>query len=156
MGEAVPLAAREAEIFVLNDRQVEHYWPYIEGLLDADPSLWDKLDTKEAIYEKISEGEYQVWTVCSGRNGAITTVFFTEILVSEVGRSLHLFWASGVGALHSPECVDGAVEVFARHHCCDVLLLTGRKGWERALKPLGWRFESVTLRKPVARVERRN
>jgi len=144
-----------AEIFLLSDVQFDHYWPDIEKLLDLDPSLWERFNTKESIYERIMDGQYQVWAVCN-EGGAITTVFFSEVTQYDDRRDLHLWWSYGVGALHAPECVDAAVETFARHHGCEALVITGRKGWERALRPLGWRFDSIVLRKPVDPVERRN
>lgn len=149
-------AKRAAEIFLLSTAQFEHYWPNIEGLLDLNPSLWETFNTKESIYDKVCEGQYQVWVVCDGEAGPITTVFFTEILQFERGRDLHLFWSYGVEALRAPECVEAAVETFARHHDCEALMLTGRRGWERVLKPLGWQFEAVVLRKPIDLAERRH
>ena len=148
--------AKLAEIFLLNPLQFEHYWPHIERLLDRDSSLWETYNTKESIYEKVCDGQYQVWVVCDGEAGPITTVFFTEILQFEPERSLHLFWSYGVGALRAPECVEAAVQTFARRHDCGSLMLTGRRGWERALRPLGWQFESIVLRKQVEPHERRN
>ena len=103
-------SARMAEIFLLSTVQFEHYWPKIEGLLDLDPSLWETFNTKESIYDKVMDGQYQVWVVCDDKAGPITTVFFTEILQFERGRDLHLFWSYGIEALRAPECVEAAVE----------------------------------------------
>ena len=108
--------------------QFEHYWPQIEVLLGCSPELWETYHTKESIYEKIGDGEYQVWVVLRRSGGAITTVFFTEVLSHEVGRDLHLWWSHGVEALRAPECVEAAVETFARHHGCEALMITGQAG----------------------------
>lgn len=149
--------SKSAEVFLLNRAQVDHYWPQIALCLDENPSLWNKMFTKEGLFEDILSGGVQVWVICSKRGEAIQTVFLTQVLSFEVGRTLHIFWMWGKDALEAMQSAALAMEKYARAAACTDVMITGREGWRRALAPFGVTFEGVLLRKELPPVDvRRN
>lgn len=55
----------------------------------------------------------------------------------------------GVGDLEEIEALIPGVEAFARLIGCKSMLVEGRRGWEKLLKPRGYDFWSVTVRKEL-------
>ena len=135
-------------IYLLDRKQVEHYWPRIEAELLAEPELWSNWWTLESLFEGIISDVLQVWVV-SNSNEKLTAVFMTQILAAPAGKVLQVFWIRGKlpdGALNR---ISLTLDHFGRHHGCFQLCVTGRKGWERKLRNLGARTDSVCLVRPI-------
>lgn len=47
------------------------------------------------------------------------------------------------------DAIMEAADHFAAEHECDGIELVGRKGWEKVLRPYGYRYKSVTLIKDL-------
>lgn len=144
----------EAKVWLLDGDQVDHYWPEIERCLLKEPELWNRQFTVESLYKRAKEDYIQVWVIAPSAKTPITTVFFTTVVTSDVGRALHIFWIWGTDALRALYCASLAVDRFAEHHGCNEIVVTGRKGWERALRGLGGKFESITMSRPVQKQKR--
>lgn len=143
----------QSEVFLLDHQQCEHYWGNITELLDDEPDLWDKWFTKEGILERIREQTIQAWVVTE-KEGPIRACFLSQILVSDLGKVLQVFWLKGELPEGALKCISSALDLFGSHHECYRLYVMGRKGWERKLQGLGAQFESITLSRPIHNVTR--
>lgn len=131
---------------------VSYYWPEIERRLDEDPELWNKVYTKQNMFEKIHNGEIQVWVVFNGR--IIRLMFFTQRYVAPNGiAALQIFWMYGVGVDDILYLLDDVVDRFAATADCQRLEITGRPGWGRKLKPLGAEYQFSVFSRPVRTVK---
>jgi hypothetical protein len=108
--------------------------PFIKASVGEGP------DTIESVGVAILSGKAQLWP---GQNCA---------LVSEVehapGRRFARVWHAG-GDMDELVAMTPGLESWARMQGCDSVVVSGRKGWERIMKALGYEFESVVLRKPL-------
>lgn len=142
------MRTEDSEIFLLDEKQFEHYEKSIEAMLDEEPELWNKWFTKEGILERIRDKTIQPWVVTEV-GGPIRAVFFTQILVGEIGKVLQVFWMKGSLPKGALKCISLALDRFGSHHGCFRLNVNGRRGWERALHELGAEFECITLSRPI-------
>lgn len=143
----------QAEVFLLDKAQCEHYWSDISDSLDAEPELWNKWFTKAGILKRIREETMQAWVICEV-GGPIRAVFLSQILISELGKVLQVFWIRGELPEGALKCISLTLDSFGTHHGCYRLYVNGRRGWERHLAGLGAEFESITLSRPIQPVTR--
>lgn len=94
----------------------------------------------EDIEKGITEGTYQFWP---GQRSALITVIENYPHT----RNLHVFLAGG--DLDEIRAMQPDLLSWADFHGCDAVTLSGRKGWERALKSQGWAHVATTLALPV-------
>lgn len=140
----------KAEIAILTNEQFEHYWPQIQEGLDSRPDLWQKWTTKEGFVHDTLSGKLQVWVASPEASAPITLLFATRLCETWAGRVLQVPIAFGEGAVRMMPCLEGAVDRMAKFSGCTRIEVTGRRGWERVLKPeFGWEFMGVTLTRPV-------
>jgi hypothetical protein len=144
-------AVGNSEVYLLDNAQCEEHWDKIEQALIEEPELWDKWFTKEGILARIRDTTLQAWVVCEKDEG-VAAVFLTQILVSELGKVLNVFWLKGELPEGALKCISLALDTFGEYHGCYRLYVNGRKGWERKLKGLGANFESLALSRPIHRV----
>lgn len=100
--------------------------------------------TLEQLSRNIHSGSHRVWIW--GDNDAI---FMTVVFRQATGRLVcSLSWAAGADAIHPDEILP-AIETYARTQGCEVMLIVGRKGWERVMRPHGFGFSDLTLMKEL-------
>jgi len=75
------------------------------------------------------------------------SLMITEVLTSPRRRTLHVFLAAG--DLSEIRAMQPRLDAFARETGCSAMSLSGRKGWVRALAPLGWRPHTITMTREV-------
>lgn len=142
-----------ANIYLLDPKQVEHYWKDILESLDAAPDLWDKWFTRDSITERILSNFIQVWVVCEPA-GPIRALFLTQVLCADIGDVLQVFWMRGALPAGAVKCISLALDRFGAHRGCVRLSVVGRKGWERVLKDFGAEVESIALSRPIEKMTR--
>lgn len=148
------MSAKVQSVYILDEVQVRHYWPEIERCLDAKPELWNAALTKEEIHRCVSNGAMQLWAVCDKE--AINVAFMTQILESPAVRYLQIWWMYGKGLIPALPCLDLAIDDYMREVGCVRLEVVGRKGFERILRPLGFKYEHSTFSRPLKERQRRN
>ena len=124
------------EIYLLNREQVEHYWPRIQAELEAQPELWNKWFTLEALDEMIINETVQVWVV-SNKEEKITAIFMTQMICAPAGKVLQVFWMRGSLPDGALKRISLTLDHFGNHHGCFLLSVIGRRGWERKLRKIG-------------------
>ncbi|MBI3678487.1 MAG: hypothetical protein HY243_17910 [Proteobacteria bacterium] len=91
----------------------------------------------EDIEDGIASGAYQFW--CTQNSAAIT-----EIVDYPKLKALNFFLLGGDLA-ELLDILEPRICAFARHKGCARVTGAGRKGWERVLKPLTYRFAGTTM-----------
>lgn len=56
---------------------------------------------------------------------------------------------AAVGDMEDVTSMAPGIEALARSMGCEIIILEGRKGWEKMLKPSGYEFMAVSLRKSL-------
>jgi hypothetical protein len=98
------------------------------------PALKD--DAEADVVSSLNQGHSQLF---EGQRSA----FVTQI--TPAPRTIHA-WLAGGDLAELLSLVPG-LEAYARAHGCQYATVNGRKGWDRALKPLGYERVGAELRK---------
>ncbi len=103
-----------------------------------------QFETIDDIEQKIAEGHYQFW---AGKNAAAVT----EVREYPDARVLSILHAGG----DMPSLVSELLPTlyhFGGELGCSLVMILGRKGWERVLRPEGYEHGATVLVKklPVA------
>ena len=92
--------------------------------------------TYEDVLQSISVGDMFFWP-------ASKSCMVTEIVQYPRLRALHVFLAAG--DLAEIKNMESSLISFAKSLKCSALSMSGRKGWTKALKELGWQESHITL-----------
>lgn len=126
-------------------KDLDLYWPYVWGWVRE--ALVDNANahTHEDIYREIAERKMQLWVIWAVKERP-TGVLVTEVYDTAAGMTCAI---PIVGAEMMDESLDvlETIEKWAREQGCVRLRGEGRAGWERALKPLGWRKITTQVEK---------
>lgn len=87
-------------------------------------------------------GDYQLWRTPNSAG-------VTQVVSNPFNKSLFVFLSAGDLDEVLFACAND-VEQWAKAQGCTAMMLSGRKGWERALRPLGYAFSSTNLIKQIA------
>ena len=71
----------------------------------------------------------------------------TEIVTYPNSRALHIFLAAG--DLEEIKGIDETLAIFGKQLNAQVISLSGRKGWTKALKDIGYKTAHVTMFKEI-------
>ena len=114
--------------------EFERCKPWIEAALEYSGGT----HTIEDIAQGIAERRLQFWPAPNG-------CLVTELVKYPRTRVLNVFLGGG----EFDQLVDmhGDVIAWAKLQGCTAATISGRKGWERAFKPLGWEYQFTTLKK---------
>lgn len=137
------------EAAVLTPDQVGQYWPNISNLLDAYTSLWEGSYSKDAILARAISGQLQFWLITEGDN-KVKMFFTTQVTELFNGKKvLQIVWGIGEEVIENLPLLETAFDRFAQSMGCDTIEVSGRKGFERAFKKIGFEFQCVTLHRAV-------
>ena len=112
---------------------------YLQDALD----LAGGTHTMEDIVAGIQLGHFHFWP---GRQSAA----ITEVHQFPRARFLNIFLAGG--ELHELLEMEPFFASWGAHLGCYRVTLTGRPGWERALKSKGWQRVAVVLFRPIEQI----
>ena len=146
MGEALNAnagAGGELTVSFMTPPYVDFYWSSIERELDTIPHVWQERWTKEELFAAVVYGRMQLWAV--GPKEQYRLVVFTQISGSAAGRVLEVVLAFGRGLPEALPVLDATFEKFALSQGCVRIDVHGRSGFEKALRPLGFRRSCVIM-----------
>lgn len=89
-------------------------------------------------------------SLAEGRSHLLTLpdcCFVVELVDYPAARACQVMWAAGT--LEAIVAASPRLDAWARRQGCSEMLVEGRGGWARALKDIGYRQWSVTLRKAL-------
>ena len=91
----------------------------------------------------------------SAKNGQVlileheATIMAVEVLDGDEGKCCHIIAYEGDGGLQLLGAYTAVTDRLASELGCRWVTLTGRHGWLRTLRKLGWRESSTTMLKEV-------
>lgn len=121
------------------------YWPHVKGWVAEAVRDSASAHKAEDIYREIAERKMQLWVIWA-RDDRPTGVIVTEVYDTAAGMTCALPIAGGELMNESLDVLQ-TIERWAREQGCVRLRGEGRAGWERALKPLGWRKITTQVEK---------
>lgn len=142
------------EVERLDGPKFSYYWPTISRELDGIAEHWDWWWTKESIYGLTMEGHFQCWG--AGTPSELKVVVFSKISHFPANTILQIFLAFGNGFDEVAPGLVGAFERFADEAKCTLVEVSGRPGWERKLRKIGFRRMSSILAMKVPEPQRMN
>jgi len=122
---------------------LEAMMPY-RLLLQSALDLSGGTHTFEDVVEAVDEGLMQFWP-------ASESCLVTQLVVYPQVRAVHIFLAAG--NLEQIKDFDESLDDFARQLDANFITLSGRKGWQRTLKDIGYETSHVTMYKEVPNVD---
>jgi hypothetical protein len=105
------------------------------------PALRPQDGSEAELVEEVVTGRAQLWI---GERSAMVT----QCIPEPAGLCIHA-WLAG-GDLDEIKAMTSGIEAWARAAGCDYATITGRTGWLRALRPLGYRLDGPELKKVLS------
>ena len=118
------------------DSELERCRSWIEAALAYSGNTHNFQD----IVSGVKTGTMQLWP-------ARHSCLVTEIVIYPRKKLLNIFLAGG--KLKELMSMQADVEKWAIREGCDGGMISGRRGWERPLKNLGWKFQHVYYTKEI-------
>ena len=124
------------------------YWPVVEpwivsAVRDAG-SLWTAADCRQMLNDR----KLQMWVAWATPDNP-SVVVLTEVYDTAAGLTCAI---PVVGGSDLAACLEdglAVIERWAREQGCVRLRGEGRAGWERVLKPHGWRVVTTQVEKAL-------
>ena len=116
--------------------ELERCKKWIEDALEYSGGTHEFKD----IVDGVLSGQMHLW---AGENCCTVTLF----TVYPTGKFLHVFLAGG--DLDEILEIEKSMSEFAKQSDCDALTLSGRVGWKKVLRDLGWNEQFLTLKKEI-------
>lgn len=105
-------------------------WPRCAAWLDAALAHAGRTHSLDDVRALIDAGEAQLW---AGTGAAMVT-----LVEDDPGERRLLIWLAGGELTELTEALLPQAERWAKARGCRRMLVIGRPGWERALKPQGF------------------
>ena len=132
-------------VYVLQDEQIDHYWPQIVELFNSVPEFWEYF-TPEWTYQQVKMGLFQVWALS---DGAIRGIVLTKILEYPRCRVFEIMALAGIEMLEFFEEMQDVFTRFAQVNGCTKFSAMVRPGLQRKLRGFGAASVMVILRKDI-------
>lgn len=116
--------------------ELERCKQWIEDALEYSGGTHDYKDVVDAVLA----GNMHLW---AGDKGCTVTLF----TVYPKKKFLHVFLAGG--DLDEILEIEKSMVEFAKQFSCDGLTLSGRVGWKKVLRDIGWNESFLTLKKEI-------
>ena len=116
--------------------ELERCRPWIEAALAHSGGT----HTFQDIADGIASGHMQLWPAPKG-------CAVTQIVVYPRKRTLHIFLAGG--EMDQLFDMDESAIAWGRAQGCSAMTLSGRMGWQRALKSRGWKTTMVEMERDI-------
>lgn len=139
----------EYMVGVLREGNLLRWWPDIVNVLEEVPpeSIWLRETGVNGLLELALHDHIQVWA--AGTTKEFQLLLITRPFDYENGRVLKVEYAYGKNLDALLPQLDAMLEFCAAVHQCSKIVVVGREGWKRKLKPLGYGLEAVLLSKDI-------
>ena len=130
------------KIYGVQSCEIDAYWPVIEPFVSRpiEKTGIDESFGSEYVLEKLREAKMQCWLI--HKDTQINAAVITKIDTLPRRKILTVVFAGAVdGEVESWVDVVDHLKKFAKSIECSIVRITGRKGWEKVLKPKAVRIE---------------
>ena len=123
-------------------------WPQIEHFINSAFATELGDEDPVQVRKELSNGDAQLWVIHSA--SGIKAAGITRISIVPAGRRVCFCVALGGEDLPSwVEALDREASKFAKDYHCNSIRVTGRPGWKRVMKPLGYKESFVIVEKAL-------
>ena len=134
----------DVHVAIVDFDLIEGVWPMVEPMLrmatDTSGGRYDTL----TVLQDICNGKSSLWAVWTEADGVLAG-FTTTIVDYPLTRRLSIPFLGGNGFLEHLDAVDDAVTQYAKAHGCTGIEVIGRRGWQRALKRIGFDYSFTSI-----------
>lgn len=120
---------------------VEQLWEFVSPQIERVLKRFDMGYSPEHVLARLKNRDMQLW-IC----GNLEAMCITEIMVLPHFKILAIQLTAGSGMSKWLPDLAQTLHDFAQHHQCKYLEGYGRKGWQKALAPFGYKPYSVITR----------
>lgn len=124
---------------------VAMYWPHVVGWVNAAIKDAGHCWTLDDVAARLDSRLMQLWCIWDGENMVGCLVTETYQTARGFTCGLPIVYCSDME--HALPVVLDTIEPWARSLGCVRLQGEGRRGWERALRPLGWKTITTQVEK---------
>jgi hypothetical protein len=133
---------------IVAQSNIEFIWPSAERFISDAFNKHTGDETEEDTKKLLEAGEAQLWIAHDGRGVRAAAV--TRLATVPSGRRVCFCMACGGNGISEwLEVGMREIEKFAKANKCDLVRLSGRRGWREAFKPLGYKEPFVILEKAL-------
>ncbi len=129
--------------------EVVDAWETLLPLLERGRAAWEEYLTLEDVRKELVEGRLQFWSMNYTNEKEPFLGFITSIETYTQKCALRIIWLGGERFVEASKVMFDAVEAWARTLSCKNIEIIGRGGFERLLKPLGYKRTHVILIKEL-------
>ena len=137
----------EYSVLIVPPELIASIWSSLEPLLLERSDLWEMAQDLETIRTLLEAGALGLWSVA--KDGVQLIWVITLFKVYPAMRTLNVCWAMGEKLESYLPMLLEALELFAARNDCSMVVIEGRKGWERVLKPFGYKHLAHLIAKEV-------
>lgn len=141
----INMGASGTTIEGVSTEYVDRYWPHVASWVASAIKDAGHVWTIEDVRGRLASGHMQLWVIWSGQRmiGCLTTETYGSSRGYTCGIPVVYCDDMGAALLDSLR----VIEAWATSVGCVRLQGEGRRGWERALKPHGWRTITTQVEK---------
>ena len=133
---------------IVAQSNIEFIWSSVEHFISDAYNKHSGDETEEDTKKLLEAGGAQLWIAHNGRG--IQAAAVTRLALMPSGRRVCFCMACGGQGLAEWLSVGmREIEKFAKANKCDLVRLSGRRGWRKAFKPLGYQEPFVILEKAL-------
>jgi hypothetical protein len=136
---------------LVNPMNIDNYWslvaPWIAQAIDDDPDTWVDLDV---IHQQLNINGMQLWIGENPIDNEMDVVAVTEAMKFGGRLTLVIRWLSGKNVDNWVQDI-GVIEYWAKDKGFADLQIWGRRGWERKLRPLGYKHVFTAIGRNLER-----
>lgn len=124
---------------------LDHIWLDIQPFIDRTE---DEESPSESVYNNVKSGS---WTLWLGLNDNQIEMVMTTSFVTypASGMMCRVETLAGSDLKSWTDTYLNLLEDWAKSHGCIAMDIFGRKGFEKALAPFGYKYEATLLRKKL-------
>ncbi len=129
--------------------EVVDAWETLLPLLERGRVAWEEYYTLEDIRKELVKGRLQFWSMDERYEQEPFLGFITGIETYTQKCALRIIWLGGERFAEASKVMLDVVEAWARTLSCKNIEIVGRGGFERLLKPYGYKRTHVILTKEL-------
>jgi len=137
-------------VTMIPQRYLGECWDRVEGYLKKGTDYsYGRFDVP-SLKAEIENGFQQLWVAFVGEND-IFCAFTTQVIVYPLKKNLSIVFLGSDewSSKHRKERVMDACIKHAKDVGCRGVEITGRRGWERMLRPMGFKPSYIVVEKEV-------
>lgn len=133
------------KIAALPQTLVDPLWPNLEPHLARVVELVSDETSLEIVKQKAISGEVLILVVVKGPD--IIAVLTGDIRDYDTGlKVMHIGMLGGDDFFEWRNQMQDVLVAISMDFCCDQVRIVGRKGWQRALKDIGWEEQYTVMK----------